>query len=1360
MRTSVIKPAKASSQGGARSGQFRSPNSRITPAVAGFRPAGMALAVAAVFMGAGPAFAQPTGGQAIQGSAVLLQQGNSLLVTTQNAPGTNRSVINWQSFSIPAGSTTQFLQPSSQSLSINRVMGNDPSAIYGTLSSNGRLVLVNPAGIAVGAGAVVDTAGFTASTLKMSDADALAGRLRFANNGTAGALAVNGNVISRGGDVVLIAPNVQVGAQAVIQAKDGAAILAAGQKVEVTGRGLEGIVMEVQAPGDAAVNLGTLQGDAVGIFASTLKHSGLIQANAVTTDGGTVVLRATGDDLVDGRIEAKAGDHGGSVDVFGTNVALYGGGSIDASGANGGGTVRIGGDFHGANPDVPNASATFIGAGSTINADATQSGDGGKVVVWSDQATRFYGQASARGGAGGGNGGSAEVSGKNYLEYAGTADLRAPQGPTGQLLLDPNDIVIDNAGTSVGPGTSLLTPTILRGQLALSNVNIDTTLGSNGPLGGTINVNAPIAWDSGAGTTFELTLHADQDIILNAPITSANGTLGMWAGNSITQSRGAPIIVGTVAAGAGNSVLLNGSPNHIGTFAATGGSGSGALSLTNAGPLTISSYDSLFYADGVSWSGPVTINATADITLLSGVTSNGGALSIGSKGGSIRGTGLVQSTDYSGTTDSGPITLTASNAVSLATIDSSAYASSSTGANGGTISITAGTGGVSLSNIYSYGADNQVGDGGKGGNVTINSGGPVSITSVLALASVQATTPTLSGSGGIDARGGNGLAGSGGDGGTVSVTATGSAASITIGGSVATDGGAGSMGSGGNGGPVTLSASSGVAVSSIDTSGGWGTLGAGGNGGPLMIDGGAGDLYVRSVYTAGGQSDVANAGTGGDVTATTTGSIEFDDVETYGGSSTVSGNGGNGGNVALTGGTWALSPYVATGGGSGATVGNGGNGGNISVTQTAGDFTLAPSLSSYAGNPGVNGTTSGTAGNGGNITLTASNGMLTLESGSLSAGSNLGTGGTITATGAGGVAVAGAVTYDGNWVNTGTMNLGTSMGIQGGLLSGHASFVNNGILLMTDGTYLYAPDGLVNNSGGTLSASGGAMNAQLTQNHGMLVVAGDATLTADTFGLNDGTIALSGTLIRNAPILTNSIGAPGSGSPFLNDTAGVIAGNGTLDLGGSGVGLLDNRGRLQPGDAASPHAIGTLTVNGDALLEPGSVLAEDIASGSSYDQLHVTGVTSATALLAARQSFATTPTAPVVQVTYAPGVSFAAGTLFSVIKSDGGVDAKLVPAVAGVTELAVQPSALGATTLDLVALSPVPAPVAAPPPLSGLVEKLGDLLGGDYDTAGQVLAEVDSNPLTIFTGLFLTEEQKQDEHPLGVDNIVASTCTK
>src|SRR5438105_3875202 len=236
------------------------------------------------------------------------------MLTKMPMLGTNRSAINWQSFSVPAGSTTRFDQPNAQSLSINRVVGSDPSAIFGTLSSNGRLVLVNPSGIAVGAGAVVDTAGFTASTLKMSDADALAGRLVFGDGlAGGGAMKIDGRLIARSGDIVLIAPNVQAGPQALVQAANGATLLAAGQKVELTGRGLEGIVMQVQAPENSAVNLGTLQGDAVGVFAGTLKHSGLIQATAVSTEGGKVVLKALGDADIAGTVRASKGKAGGLV---------------------------------------------------------------------------------------------------------------------------------------------------------------------------------------------------------------------------------------------------------------------------------------------------------------------------------------------------------------------------------------------------------------------------------------------------------------------------------------------------------------------------------------------------------------------------------------------------------------------------------------------------------------------------------------------------------------------------------------------------------------------------------------------------------------------------------------------------------------------------------------------------------------------------------------------------------------------------------------------------------------------------------------------------------------------------------------
>ena len=78
-----------------------------------------------------------------------------------------------------------------------------------------------------------------------------------------------------------------------------------------------------------------------------------------------------------------------------------------------------------------------INGNTVIDASARLSGDGGKVVVWSDQTTSFAGSILALGGTASGNGGFAEVSGKSTLDFRGSVDLRAPNGAFGTLLLDP-----------------------------------------------------------------------------------------------------------------------------------------------------------------------------------------------------------------------------------------------------------------------------------------------------------------------------------------------------------------------------------------------------------------------------------------------------------------------------------------------------------------------------------------------------------------------------------------------------------------------------------------------------------------------------------------------------------------------------------------------------------------------------------------------------------------------------------------------------------------------------------------------------------------------------------------------------------
>jgi filamentous hemagglutinin family protein len=646
-----------------------------TPAVAGFRPAGAAMAIAAAF-GMQPVLvqAQPTGAQAIHGTATLATSGNRLTVTTTNGAHTNHSAINWQSFSVPKDTVTHFQQPTATSTSINRVVGPNPSAtqrniteIYGTLSSNGRLVLVNPQGIAIGKGGMVDTAGFTASTLAMSKEDAIAARLRF-GGGTA-ALQVDGTIRASGGDIVLIAPKVETGAESLVRS-DGAVVLAAGQKAEITGRGLEGIHLELQA-GSEAVNLGKLQGDAVGIFAGTLRHSGHVLAQAVSTEGGKVVLKAAGDALVNGTVTASAGTKGGNIDVLGQRVGLLAGTTLEASGDTGGGQIRVGGDYQGKNADLPNAARTYVDAQAGLRADAGVQGDGGRVIVWSDELTRMHGQISARGGAQGGNGGFAEASGKQYLEFTGRADLRAPNGAAGLLLLDPEDVTIvhhvpapspppadptsntfpiatpqgaEFAPSSTAPVT--LSDARLNSQLSLSNVRVTTSSTVSSGTGGqiTLNPDAIVTWDN----TNQLSLRADKGIRLDGTIRNTPGTLSSPSGGLHLEALAGGILgsgvieVGALWASAvqntstdpdAGKVRLTNVANKIGRIAGLASGSASEFTVVNAQGLTVDAVDSTNYPGGsgitantislTTLTGPLSIRPNNDLIGVGGITLEG-----------------------------------------------------------------------------------------------------------------------------------------------------------------------------------------------------------------------------------------------------------------------------------------------------------------------------------------------------------------------------------------------------------------------------------------------------------------------------------------------------------------------------------------------------------------------------------------------------------------------------------------------------------------------------------------------------------------------------------------------------------------
>ena len=186
----------------------------------------VAAAIACVFA-AGQAQANGTDPTVVAGQASFSALGRSLSIS--NSPG---AIINWQGFSIGAGETTRFIQQNAASSVLNRVIGPDPSSILGTLTSNGRVFLINPGGILFGPDARIDVAGLVASTLNLSNQDFLAGRFNFASNPLAGKVENQGSITTpSGGSVYLVGSNVSN--SGIINSPQGDVILAAGQSVKI-----------------------------------------------------------------------------------------------------------------------------------------------------------------------------------------------------------------------------------------------------------------------------------------------------------------------------------------------------------------------------------------------------------------------------------------------------------------------------------------------------------------------------------------------------------------------------------------------------------------------------------------------------------------------------------------------------------------------------------------------------------------------------------------------------------------------------------------------------------------------------------------------------------------------------------------------------------------------------------------------------------------------------------------------------------------------------------------------------------------------------------------------------------------------
>jgi len=513
--------------------------------------------------------ANPKGAQVVGGSANINGENTPHLIVNQSS---DRTIINWNSFNISAGETTQFIQPNSSSVALNRVTGGSPSSIFGTLTANGRVFLINPEGVIFGPSANINTAGFLATTNNITDKDFMAGNYAFGIPGNPRASIINqGRItVTDAGLAALVAPGVRN--DGIIMARLGHIELASANEFALDFYGddlikfsvsdntaMQAVDVSTGLPIKNLVeNTGTLEANggivaltavtAKAVVDSAISNNGVIEAQSVDQQDGEIILSAQTADtktpdapaqnvLVSGTLDASGNgvnETGGKIQITGEDITLKSA-TLDASGNAGGGKILVGGDYHGGQPDsviekydlplepapVPNASKVTVDNKTKLDASAIYSGNGGKTVIWSNDETDFAGTLLSKGGANGGNGGFVEVSSHDLLKFTGLADLGAAKGNSGTLLLDPLDLFITGDASVPETGASGLTASEIEAQLANDDVILSTD-NSTGAQAGDITVASPISWSS----DHILNLDAYHSIMIASPI-AVNGLGGL-----------------------------------------------------------------------------------------------------------------------------------------------------------------------------------------------------------------------------------------------------------------------------------------------------------------------------------------------------------------------------------------------------------------------------------------------------------------------------------------------------------------------------------------------------------------------------------------------------------------------------------------------------------------------------------------------------------------------------------------------------------------------------------------------------------------------------------------------------------------
>lgn len=254
--------------------------------------------------------ALPVVSHVVQNATVTQVRDNELLVNQSD----DHAIIDWESFDIGADAHTRFDQQGNAAWSVlNRIHDEDPSQIYGSLTADGTVYLINPNGMLFNEGSTVNVHSLVASSLNMDQDDFLDRAMTFSSGAQGGLGATDDDslVANRGsietdvnGSVYLLSP--QVENSGTIDAPVGRIVLAAGtemefrqvvegtdkkvlsDKVDVVSDSTGGNVARNESGGRILSDMGKIE-----MYGSTVNQQGLVQTVTAIKKNGQIILQAT-----------------------------------------------------------------------------------------------------------------------------------------------------------------------------------------------------------------------------------------------------------------------------------------------------------------------------------------------------------------------------------------------------------------------------------------------------------------------------------------------------------------------------------------------------------------------------------------------------------------------------------------------------------------------------------------------------------------------------------------------------------------------------------------------------------------------------------------------------------------------------------------------------------------------------------------------------------------------------------------------------------------------------------------------------------------------------------------------------------